>query len=197
MAIQFIGFTADSRVVGSIPLADDRLSDMLNSVGRVVVRDASTEDIDLGPQEDGPVVIPVGELLAVVGTGRRGIEARRRRTLVRRVQIGLGRYVVSGDIHVSPEAHAASLDGDLDALLVGRDLLVALTDASIRYYRAGTRHTEEWDTLLINRVRALWIKALDEDDDDEEEDEDGAETEEQDGPSRTRFVKDFTGSVVE
>jgi hypothetical protein len=196
MAIQFIGFTADSRVVGSIPLADDRLSDMLNSVGRVVVRDASTEDIDLGPQEDGPVVIPVGELLAVVGTGRRGIEARRRRMLVRHVQIGLGRYVVSGNIHVSPEAHAASLDGDLDALLVGRDLLVALTEASIRYDRAGTRHTEEWDTLLINRVRALWIKALEEDDEDDEEDEDGT-AEEEDGPSRTRYVKDFTGSVAE
>jgi hypothetical protein len=196
MAIQFIGFTADSRVVGSIPLADDRLSDMLNSVGRVVVRDAATEDIDLGPQEDGPVVIPVGELLAVVGTGRRGIEARRRRTLVRHVQIGLGRYVVSGNLHVSAEAHAASLDGDLDALLVGRDLLVALTEASIRYDRAGTRHTEEWDTLLINRVRALWIKALDEDDEDDQEDEDGP-AEEEEGPSRTRYVKDFTGSVAE
>ncbi|TMC66350.1 MAG: hypothetical protein E6J17_00495 [Chloroflexi bacterium] len=195
MAIQFIGFTADSRVVGSIPLADDRLSDMLNSVGRVVVRDASTEDIDLGPQEDGPVVIPVGELLAVVGTGRRGIESRRRRTLVRHIQIGLGRYVVSGNIHVSPEVHAASLNGDLDALLVGRDLLIALTEASIRYDRGGARHTEEWDTLLINRVRALWIKALDEDDGDDEDDEEAGDEEE--GPVKTRYVKDFTGSVAE
>jgi hypothetical protein len=194
MAIQFIGFTADSRVVGTIPLADDRLSDMLNSVGRVVVRDASTEDIDLGPQEDGPVVIPVGELLAVVGTGRRGIESRRRRTLTRYVQIGLGRYVVAGYIHVAPEVHAASLDGDLDALLVGRDLLVPLTAASIRYDRGGARHTEEWDTLLINRVRALWIKALDEDDEENDDDEEGDEEE---APVTTRYVKDFTGSVAE
>jgi hypothetical protein len=196
MAIQFIGFTADSRVVGTIPLADDRLSDMLNSVGRVVIRDASTEDIDLGPQEDGSVVIPVGELLAVVGTGRRGMESRRRRTLVRHVQIGLGRYVVTGNIHVLPDAYAASLAGELDALLVGRDLLVALTDASIRYNRGGTRHTEEWDTLLINRVRALWIKALDEDDDEDDDDEDEAGDEEE-GPTKTRYVKDFTGSVAE
>jgi hypothetical protein len=194
MAIQFIGFTADSRVVGSIPLADDRLTDMLNSVGRVVVRDASTEDIDLGPQEDGPVVIPVGDLLAVVGTGRRGIESRRRRTFVRQVQIGLGRYVVSGNIHVASEAHAASLHGDLDALLVGRDLLIPLTEASIRYDRGGTRHTEEWDTLLINRVRALWIKALD---DDEQEDDDDEEGDEDEGPAKSRYVKDFTGSVAE
>lgn len=195
MAIQFIGFTADSRVVGSIPLADDRLTDMLNSVGRVVVRDASTEDIDLGPQEDGPVMIPVGELLAVVGTGRRGIESRRRRTLVRHVQIGLGRYVVSGKIHVAPEVHAASLGGDLDALLAGRDLLVPLTQASIRYSRGGSRHTEEWDTLLINRVRALWIKALD--GDDEEDDDEDEEGDVEEGPVTTRYVKDFTGSVAE
>jgi hypothetical protein len=195
MAIQFIGFTNDSRVVGSIPLADDRLSDMLNSVGRVVLRDASTEDIDLGPGENGVVVIPVGELLAVVGTGRRGIESRRRRTLVRHVQIGLGRYVVSGNIHVAPEVHAASLGGDLDVLLTGRDLLVPLTQASIRYDRGGTRHTEEWETLLINRVRALWIKALDEDDEDDEDDDEPGDEEE--GPVKTRYVKDFTGSVAE
>jgi hypothetical protein len=194
MAIQFIGFTADARIVGSIPLADDRLSDMLNSVGRVVVRDASTEDIDLGPQEDGPVVIPVGDLLAVVGTGRRGLPTRRRRTLVRHVQLGLGRYVVSGNIHVAPEVHAASLNGELDTLLAGRDLLVPLTEASIRYNRGGTRHTEEWDTLLVNRVRALWIKALDEDDEDDDDEDDGGEEE---GPVKTRYVKDFTGSVAE
>jgi hypothetical protein len=194
MAIQFIGFTADARIVGSIPLADDRLSDMLNSVGRVVVRDASTEDIDLGPQEDGPVVIPVGDLLAVVGTGRRGLATRRRRTLVRHVQLGLGRYIVSGNIHVPPEVHAASLNGELDALLAGRDLLVPLTEASIRYNRGGTRHTEEWDTLLVNRVRALWIKALDEDEDDDDDEDDGDEEE---GPVKTRYVKDFTGSVAE
>ncbi len=193
MTIEFIGFTSDSRVVGSIPLADDRLSDMLNSVGRVVIRDAAIEDIDLGPQEDGPIVIPCGELLAVVGTGRRGLESRRRRTMVRHVQMGLGRYVVTGNLHVLPEAHAASLDGELDALLVGRDLLVPLTEASIRYDRGGKRHTEEFDTLLVNRVRALWIKALD-DEDDEDEDEDEVVEE---GPVKTRYVKDFTGSVAE
>lgn len=192
MAIEFVGFTADSRIVGSIPLADDRLSDMLNSVGRVVIRDASIEDIDLGPQENGQVIIPCGEFLAVVGTGRRGLESRRRRTMVRHVQIGLGRYVVTGNLHVAPEAHAASLDGELDALLVGRDLLVPLTEASIRYDRGGKRHTEEWETLLVNRVRALWIKALDEEEEEEEEDEEVEE-----GPVKTRYVKDFTGSVAE
>jgi hypothetical protein len=114
---------------------------------------------------------------------------------MRHVQIGLGRYVVSGNIHVAPEVHATSLGGDLDILLTGRDLLVPLTEASIRYDRGGTRHTEEWETLLINRVRALWIKALDEDDEDEDDDDEAGDEEE--GPAKTRYVKDFTGSVAE
>ena len=74
-------------------------------------------------------------------------------------------------------------------------LLIALTEASIRYDRGGARHTEEWDTLLINRVRALWIKALDEDDGDDEDDEEAGD--EKEGPVKTRYVKDFTGSVAE
>jgi hypothetical protein len=194
MAIEFIGFTADSRIVGTIPLTDDRLSDMLNSVGRIVVRNASVEDIDLGPQEDGETIVPTAELLIVVATGRRGMDARRRRTQTRYVQLGLGRYTVSGDIHVSNDAHAASLDGHLEALLVGRDMLIPLTDAVVRYNSGGEKISEEWDTVLINRIAAQWIKPLDEDDEDEDDDDDEVVEE---GPTKTRYVKDFTGTVAE
>ena len=65
MAIDFVGFTSDRRIVGTIPLADDRLSDMLNSVARVVIRDAEVEDVDTGPEEGGDVMVPCGELLVV------------------------------------------------------------------------------------------------------------------------------------
>ena len=50
----------------------------------------------------GDVTLPVGELVAVVGSGRRGSEMRRRRTSVRRVTVGLGRYTVVGSLHVDP-----------------------------------------------------------------------------------------------
>lgn len=192
MAIAFVGFTADSRIVGTIPLADDRLSDMLNSVARVVIRDASVEDVDLGPLEGGAVMVPCGEFLAVVATGRRGFEGRRRRTEVRHVQLGLGRYTVTGNIHVNPEAHDDVLAGRLDALLVGPDLLIPVTEATIRYSRAGKPCKERWETLLINRARAAWIKPADEDEPDEPAEEIVEET-----PARTRYVKDFTGSVAD
>lgn len=190
MAIEFVGFTADSRITGQIPLADDRLSDMLNSVARVVVRSGATEEIDTRRIQLGDATVPCGELLVVGGTGRRGVESQRRRTKTRRVRIGLGRYVVEGLLHVLPAAHAASLDGDPDQLLVGRDLLVPLTEAILVYDRSGKRFEETWDTLLVNRARASWIEAVD----------DGAGLTEDvaEPPSRAqaRYAKDFTGTPV-
>jgi hypothetical protein len=190
MAIEFIGFTTDHRVTGQIPLADDRLSDMLNSVARVVVRGAATMEIDTGQLEAGDVMVPCGELLAVVGTGRRGVESQRKRTLQRRVAMSLGRYLVEGSLHVLPAVHEASLGGKPDELLVGRDLLVPLTDATITYDGVRGRTVERWPTLLVNRARAAWIEALD--------DEPALATDETDAGvarlTRPRFLKDFTGT---
>ena len=193
MAIDFVGFTSDRRIVGTIPLADDRLSDMLNSVARVVIRDAEVEDVDTGPEEGGDVMVPCGELLVVGGTGRRGLESRRRRTQMRKVQIGLGRYTVTGSIHVLPEINQAALEGEPYALLQGRDLLVPLTDAKVRYLRAGKPYVEQWETVLINRARVSSIRAVEPDEVEEAE----VEEELEEGPVKTRYVKDFTGTVAE
>src|SRR3954469_9427499 len=194
MAIAFVGFTADSRIVGSLPLADDRLSDMLNSVARVVIRDASVEDVDLGPLEGGAVTVPCGDFLAVVATGRRGFEGRRRRTEVRHVQVGLGRYVVTGHIHARPEAAKPALTEGLDALLTGGELLVPLTDATMNYSRAGKPCKERWETLLVNRARVAWIRDAEVGKVDEPDEEDELVEE---APTRTRYVKDFTGTVAD
>jgi hypothetical protein len=161
MAIDFVGFTGDARIVGQIPLADDRLSDMLNSVARVVVRGASLEDLETGRQESGDLPIPCGDFLVVAGTGRRGLENLRKRTVQRRVVMGLGRFTVTGNLHVARAADVASRSGQPDELLVGRDLLVPLTEAVIEYARAGRPATEAWETLLVNRARANWIDAAD------------------------------------
>jgi hypothetical protein len=195
MAIEFVGFTDVCRISGAMPLADDRLSDMLNSVARVVVRNVDVEEIDGGRAERlDHVTVPTGEFLAVVGSGRRGLESQRRKTLKRRVRMGLGRYSVSGYLHVLESAHAESLNGRPDALLVGRDMLVPLTEATIGYDRAGENREETWETILINRSRVAWIEAAD---DDEQEPPDDNDTEARDAAIRSRFVKDFTGSVAD
>jgi hypothetical protein len=192
MAIEFVGYTSDCRVAGQIPLADDRLSDMLNSVARIVVRGAVVEDLIVGGRI-GPLELPVpcGEFLLVVGTGRRGLESRRRRTQRRAVRVGLGRYVATGYLHVPPSAHAESLRGSADALLVGRDLLVPLTDAVVTFDRYDGSVEEGYETILINRARVTWIDVVDDEPDEPLPDEQATVQ------SRTRYVKDFTGTVAE
>jgi hypothetical protein len=194
MPIEFVGFTADRRITAMIPLADDRLSDMLNSVARIVLRDAVVGDLlEGGPALSGDVTLPVGDLVAVVGTGRRGSESRRRRTSVRQVSVGLGRYTVSGSLHVDPTEGDFPQHADPAAILAGRDILVPITNASITYECENLKTTESHDTILVNRARATWIEIqpeVDEDDGDAETAEDAAD-------HRTRYVKDFTGTVAD
>ena len=161
VAIDFAGFTADHRITGRLPLADDRLSDMLNSVARVVIRGAVTEVVDNGYRETGDVMIGCGDLWIVAGSGRRGIESRRRRTTTRPIRAGLGRYVVEGDLHLPIEVGRPAPSGDLEALLAGRDLLVPLTSATLSFDRAGRTTAEEHETLLVNRSRIEWLESAD------------------------------------
>lgn len=193
MPIEFVGFTADRRITASIPLADDRLSDMLNSVARIVLRDAIVGDLaEGGPSLSGDVTLPVGDLVAVIGTGRRGSESQRRRTSVRRVSLGLGRYTVSGCLHVDPSEGDFPRHADPASILAGRDILVPVTNASITYDCVDVRTTESHDTILVNRARTTWIEILPDQDEDEAVEATG------DGiDPRTRYVKDFTGSVAD
>jgi hypothetical protein len=193
MPIDFVGFTADRRITAMIPLADDRLSDMLNSVTRIVLRDAVVGDLtEEGPPLSGDITLPVGDLVAVIGTGRRGSEMRRRRTAVRRVTVGLGRYTVSGCLHVPPDQGDLPQHADPAAILAGRDILVPITDASITYAVAGVLTTEEHETILVNRARAGWIEIQPEIDDNLH-----ASAPADAATGRTRYVKDFTGTVAD
>jgi hypothetical protein len=193
MPIDFVGFTADRRITGVMPLADDRLSDMLNSVPRIVLRDATVADLVEGLAPiSGDVTLPVGDLVVVVGTGRRGTEAQRRRTAVREVTIGLGRYVVRGCLHVLPDEEDLPASLDPRAVLAGRDILVPITSASITYDCVATQTTEEHETLLVNRARAMWIEVAQ-----DEGDGGGTALAEEPVPSRTNYVKDFTGTVAD
>ncbi len=158
MPVDLIAFTADRRIHGSIPLADDRLSDMLNSVPRVVIRGAVIEDLVSGePPQTADLTLSVGSIVAVLVTGRRGIDARRRKTEVHRAKIGLSRFVVSGWLHLpsGPAEHLGS--GDPALVLAGRDILVPVTDAKITYDKADDPTTEQSETILVNRALATWI----------------------------------------
>src|SRR5215510_7556819 len=135
MPIDFLAFTSDRRISGKIMLADDRLSDMLNGVARVVVRDATVDELlEWGESRVADVTVAVGELLAVVGTGPRGAEQLRKRALRRRATLGIGRYAVEGDLAYATDASLPD-STDPSVVLANRDLLVPFTDATVRYER--------------------------------------------------------------
>jgi hypothetical protein len=139
------------------------------------------------------VTLAVGSIVAVVATGRRGSDARRLRTDLRLARIGLVRFVVSGALHVPPGSPDSLGSRDPAAVLVGRDMLVALTDATIAYDLGRTPTTEEHETILVNRAHATWIdvgeSAIDTDVDDLRADRERT--------YHAAMVKDFTGSVAD
>jgi hypothetical protein len=158
MPVELIAFTADRRIHGAIPLADDRLSDMLNSVARVVIRRAVIEDLVAGaPPETADVTLAVGSIFAVLVAGPRGVDARRRRTEVHRARVGLTRFVVSGSLHVPAGTESRLASADPSVVLAGRDVLVPLTDATISYDRNDEPTSEQFETILVNRAQATWI----------------------------------------
>src|SRR5262249_18524267 len=131
MPVDLTAFTGDRRIQGAIPLTDDRLSDMLNSVQRIVLRGAEVTDLANGmPRQTADVTLSIPVALS---TGRRGVEPRRKKPDVHRVRMGVDRYIVTGSLHVpagwtiDPSARQPS------AVLAGRDLLVPLTDGIVAY----------------------------------------------------------------
>jgi hypothetical protein len=192
MPVDFIAFTADRRISGAIPLADDRLSDMLNSVPRVVVRGAAVENlVSDAPIETSDLTIAVGSIVAVLVAGRRGLETRRRRTEIHRARIGLTRFVVSGSLHVPAGASGRLGSSDPAVVLAGRDVLVPITDATITYDRVDAPTSERCETILVNRALATWIDL----DDAAAGGDDGDLVGERAPVYHAAMVKDFTRAV--
>ena len=191
MPVELIAFTADRRIRGAIPLADDRLSDMLNSVPRVVVRGADVRDVvGSAPDQIADVTIAVGSIVAVLASGRRGVETRRRRTDLHRARIGLVRYVVSGWLHVPAGSPASLGSREPQVVLAGRDILVPLTEATITYDRAGETVSEQFETILVNRAQASWIDL-----DDQAGGDDGDPIDDRPKVYHAAMAKDFTGAT--
>ena len=193
MPVELIAFTADRRISGTIPLADDRLSDMLNSVPRVVMRNATVQDLvaDAVPRT-ADVTLAVGSIVAVVATGRRGNEMRRHRTDLRLARVGVVRFVVTGSLHVPAGSIDPLASNDPAVVLAGRDMLVPLTDATIAYDIGREQTTETHATILINRSHATWIDL----DEAAATDTDANELlDEKEKSYHAAMIKDFTGAV--
>jgi hypothetical protein len=190
MPVELTAFTGDRRIRGAIPLTDDRLSDMLNSVQRIVLRGAEVRDLGDGmPPQIADVTLAIGSITVVLSNGRRGVETRRARSDVHRIRIGIDRFIVAGFLHVPAGQPIDATSRQPAAVLVGRDLLVPLTDATVTYELGGQRVREPAETVLINRSQAIWIDI----DDGSSDDFDAVD--EKPKVYHSAMAKDFTGAT--
>jgi hypothetical protein len=98
------------------------------------------------------VFVSRDEIFAVAVAGPRGDPARRRRTRPIPVELRVGRYDVSGNIHIVPGTDP----------IIGfrrRRVMVPLTEATIEFDSADGRRVSRYGTILVNRDLTDWIGA--------------------------------------
>jgi hypothetical protein len=152
--IDFTGFAGDCIISGRFALDEKRLTDQLNLVDTITLRDVTLDGLDGHRVTTQAFTIERSELCAVVGRGPRGRRSLRIATDRRRLQAQIGPYVALGRYH-----------GPLGATslrhFTERDPLVPLTDATIAYVVGGILEVVDASTLIVNRELASWYREAD------------------------------------
>lgn len=151
MGIEFAGYAGDCRIFGRVASLGERLTDLLNAGDRVVVRDARLVSLVDGHTIEVPECpVEATELYAAIANGPRGLRTQRIRTDLHRIRLGLGPYLVLGELHSPPDA-------DPIADVLRRPAMVPLTNATITYQLAGRPEAEDVGTIIVNRLLTEWI----------------------------------------
>ncbi len=152
--IPLVGLTVyagDSLAFGQLALAADRVTDLMNDHDAFELVDTTLQSLDDGHGLSvRDVVIAREEIFAVAVSGPRGDPRRRTRTRPTPVELRLGRYDVSGNIHVVPGT-------DPITGFRRRRVMVPLTEATIGYDSRGGRVRYRFETILVNTLLADWM----------------------------------------
>jgi hypothetical protein len=152
--VEFDAYAADCRVHGQVEEGEGRLSDQLDHILELLVRDARLVGL-----ADGHVVamseltVARNELCAVVASGPRGDSARRLNTRTRLVEAEVGPYLVVGRVHGTPTSEPLGV-------ALRRQAWVPLTEATVMYRCGGSDVREKITTLLVNRDRMRSFRAV-------------------------------------
>lgn len=149
--VELTVYAGDSVAFGRLSLTADRVTDLMNDSTEFEFADTYLQSLD---DSHGllvrTVVVAREEIFAVAVTGPRGDPTRRTRTRPMPVELRLGRYDVSGNIHVVPGTDP----------LIGfrrRRVMVPLTEATIAFDSPDGRRHSRFGTLLVNRDLTNWI----------------------------------------
>ncbi len=152
MFVEFRGYGVDFIVVGRVELTANRLTDMVNDVETIILRDVVLEGLhDMARVAVPDYQIRRDELLAVKVAGPRGARDRRVATTGHRVQAQIGPYNVLGRLHTT-------YGDSVRHRLTGSAPMLPLTDATIAYVIGGILEVRDASTILINRDLASWVR---------------------------------------
>jgi hypothetical protein len=138
-------YADDSVAFGHLALTADRLTELMNDRVEFELVDASPQSLDDGREVvAGTVDVSRDEICAVVVTGPRGDPAQKIPTQVFPVELRLGPYDVTGNIHVHPGT-------DPITVFRRRRVMVPLTEATIEFDSPDGRQRSRFATILVNR----------------------------------------------
>jgi hypothetical protein len=150
-AVELTVYADDSVAFGRLALAGDRMTDLMNDRTEFEFVDACLQSLDDGHELlVRSVYVARDEIFAVAVAGPRGDPARRRRTRPIPVELRVGRYDVSGNIHIVPGTDP----------IIGfrrRRVMVPLTEATIEFDAPEGRRISRYGTVLVNRDLTDWI----------------------------------------
>jgi hypothetical protein len=140
---------------GHVDLVGERMADLLARSGAIRLIDVELHDLrSRAVQAEDAHTIDPNRLSIVVGTGPRGSLGRRVETASRPVSLTIGPFTVHGFLH-------APFPADPIAQVFDRTW-IPLTDAVLEYQGRGRMCRERFDTLLVNRVAARTLAAINE-----------------------------------
>jgi hypothetical protein len=149
--VELTVYADDSVAFGRVALTADRVTDLMNDSTEFEFVDTFLQSLD---DSHGllvrTVVVAREEIFAVAVAGPRGDPTRRIRTRPIPVELRLGRYDVSGNIHVIPGTDP----------IIGfrrRRVMVPLTEATIEFDSPDGRKLARFGTILVNRDLTDWI----------------------------------------
>jgi hypothetical protein len=145
LEIDVVAYAEDCILSGRLPMAAERLSDLLNDNDEFEFVNVMVEDL-LGnaPIETRDVVVHRDELLLVVAPDPRGNARRRNHTSKHPIVARIGPYEVRGLIHALPGADP------IDSIR-RRKPMIALTDAVIDFSIGTIHHRRDASVVILNR----------------------------------------------
>jgi hypothetical protein len=144
-------YSDDSVAFGRMALTASRVTDLLNEGTEFELVNTFLQALDDSHGlQVRTVVVRRDEIFAVGVTGPRGDLTRRTRTRQIPVEVRVGRYDVSGNIHVIPGTDP----------IIGfrrRRVMVPLTEATIEFDTPDGGRLARFGTILVNRDLTDWI----------------------------------------